>query len=331
MSEPEVDKRDGFTETLVFSKDGRILRELRKVKPPRGGWGVRIISRDTSTGKIRHVFDLGPDAELFSGTTDARIVVIVENRNRTEEPVRLFLFDTETGRVQDIPSKWFDPEDHLPDASISGNGRFVSIYSLSDSADAPRVVSVYNWRTKKLAAQQATGHSAGGFDGGGVTVDGKIEFTNNRNGTQIIEPRTGRSILAYGPNAVRSPDGLWVVELAGYLHGRERLETVVMNGLNGRILGKLDLNLSEVLNNSWSGVFCGTSGRFIAWNGWNPDSVLAFDLHSRKQIASIPSETWQDKNLTANSDWPSMSAGCSWEGKRVVVRSGARLTMHNLE
>lgn len=68
MSEPEnVEKRDGFTETLVFSKDRRTLRELRKMSPPGGGqfWSVRVISRDTLTGKIHHVFDLEPDTELF--------------------------------------------------------------------------------------------------------------------------------------------------------------------------------------------------------------------------------------------------------------------------
>jgi hypothetical protein len=331
----DVEKRDGFTKTLAFSKDGRTLRELRKVGPPGGGqfWSVRIISRDTSTGKIRRVFDLEPDTEFFSETSDARIVVIAENRDRPEGQVRLFLFDTETGRTQDIPPNWFGPEDRLPDAyaSISGDGRLVSIHSDSGPAGSPRIVNVYNWRTKKLVAQQATGFSAGGFDGGGVTVDGKIEFTNNRTGTEIVDPKTGQWLLLYGPNSVRSPDGAWVVELAGYLHARERLETTVMDGFNGKILGKLDLDLKGTggeLGWSWSGAFCGTSGRFIAWN---PYSVLAFSIPSRSQIASIPAETWRDKYLPASPDLPSMSVGCNWNGKRVAIRSGARLTLHDLE
>jgi hypothetical protein len=96
LSEPEdVVKHDAFTETLAFSKDGRILRELRKLSPGSGQyWRVRAVSRDTATGKIRHVFDLEPDTEFFSGTTDGRIAVISENRDRPEERVRLFLFDT---------------------------------------------------------------------------------------------------------------------------------------------------------------------------------------------------------------------------------------------
>jgi hypothetical protein len=320
------ENRDAYSVNLAFSKDGRIVREIRMVSGP--FWSVRGISWDISTGEMRHVFDLGPNTEYSSATSDGRIAMISENVDRSEKLVHLFLLDTETGHTQDIPSDWFDPADHLPDAAISGDGRWVSIYSLSGDADAPRVVSVYNWRTRKLAARQATGFSAGGFDGGGVTVDGKIEFTNNRSGTEIVDPRTGQSLLAYGPNSVRSPDGAWVVELAGYLHARERLETIVINGLDGKILGKLDLNISDVLDSSWSGVFCGTSGRFIAWN---PDSVLAFDLRSQKQIASIPTETWQDKNLPASPNLPPMAVGCSWTGKHVAIRSGARLTLHDLE
>lgn len=331
MGEPDdVEKRDGFTEALVFSKDGRTLRELRKMSPQGGGqfWNVRVISRDTSTGKIHHVFDLGSGTEYLSSTTDGRIAVISENVSQPEKSVRFFLLDAETGHTRDIPQAWFDPADHLNAATISGDGRWVAISSLSNDADAPRVVSVYNWRTRKLVARQATGFSAGGFDGGGVTVDGKIEFTNNRTGTEIVEPRRGQSLLAYGPNSVRSPDGAWVVELAGYLQGRERLETTVIGGSDGKILGKFDLNISDVLNISWSGVFCGTSGRFIAWN---PDSVLAFDLRSRKRIASIPTETWRDKNLLASPNLPPMAVGCSWTGKLVAIRSGARLTLHDLK
>jgi hypothetical protein len=331
LNQPDdVERRDWFTETLAFSKDGRTLHELRKVSPPGGGqfWSVRVISRDTSTGKIYHVFDLGPDTEYSSTTSDGRLTLISENGNRPEKLVRFVLLDTETGHTRDIPQDWFDPTDHLQAATISRDGRLVSICSLSGDADAPRVVRVYNWRTRKLVARQATGFSAGGFDGGGVTVDGKIEFTNNRTGTEIIDPRTGKSLLAYGPNSLRSPDGAWVVELAGYLHARERLETTVINGLDGKILGKLDLDISDVLNTSWSGAFCGTSARFLAWN---PEGVLAFDLRSRKQIASIPTETWRDSSLTANPNLPPMAVGCSRTGKRVAIRSGARLTLHDLK
>jgi hypothetical protein len=322
----DSENRDAYTVNLAFSKDGRTVREIRRV----GGqfWRVRAISWDAFTGEKRHIIDLGPDTEFFSATTDGRIAVISENRNRSEEFIRLFLLDSETGQTQDIPSNWYDPENHLPDPAISGDGKLIWIHSDSGPDDAPRVVSVYDWQTRKLVAKQATGFSAGGFDGGNVTVDGKIEFSNNRNGTQIVDPKTGRSLVVYGTNSVRSPDGAWVVELAGYLHGAERLETIIINGLDGTILGKLDLNISDELNSSWSGVFCGTSGRFIAWN---PDSVSAFDLISRKQIASLPTETWLDKNLSASSNLPALAVGCSWTGKRVAIRSGARFTLHDLE
>jgi hypothetical protein len=322
----DSENRDAYTVNLAFSKDGRIVREIRTVSGPI--WSVRAISWDVSKGKIRQVFDLGPDTKYFSATSDGRFALISENVDRSEKRVRLFLLDTKTGRTRDIPSDWFDPEDHLPDATISGDGRWVSICSLSGDADAPRVVSVYNWRTRKLVARQATGFSAGGFDGGGVTVDGKIEFTNNRTGTQIVDAKTGRLLVAYGPNSVRSPDGAWVVAFAGYLHGHERLETSVIDGSNGELRGELDLKIRMQPAVSWSGVFCGTSGRIIAWD---PDDVVAFDLRSRKQIASFPPETWRDKNLPASPNLPPMAVGCSWTGKRVVIRSGARLTLHGLE
>jgi hypothetical protein len=322
----DSENRDAYTVNFAFAKDGLTLRELRTV----GGefWRLRVISRDASTGKIHHMFDLGPDIQFLSATTDGRIAAISENRDHDGKPVRFYLLDTETGRAQDVPANWFDPEDHLSYATISGDGRLVSIYSDSGPADAPRVVSVYNWRTKKLVARQAMGFSAGGVDGGGVTEDGKIAFQNNRTGTEIVDAKTGRSLLAYGSNSVRSPDGAWVVELAGYLHAYERPDTNVIDGSNGKSLGKLDLKISEQLAVSWLGTFCGTSGRFVAWD---LGGVLAFDLRSRKQIASFLPETWLDKNLQAGSNPRLPVVGCSSAGKRVVIRSGARLTLHDLD
>ena len=51
-------------------------------------------------------------------------------------------------------------------------------------------VTVYDWATKTLVAKQASENiSAGGIDGGGVTVDGAIEFVNNRVGRKDCRPQ----------------------------------------------------------------------------------------------------------------------------------------------
>jgi hypothetical protein len=315
------------TANLAFSQDGRMLREIQVVTPAVLGnfWSVRAITYDATVGSIRHVMNLGPNRKFFSATPDGRTAIISVNGDREDAFAHLLLIDMETGQTQDIPSKWFNAEDHNPYAQISADGRLVSAYSSWGPEDGPLVVTLYDWRTKNLIAKQATGYPAGGISWGGVTVDGKIEFLNSRTGTEIVDPRTGQSLLAYGPNSVRSPDGAWVVELAGYLHGRERLETIVINGVDGKILGKLDLNISDVLNISWSGVFCGTSGRFIAATA---NAVQAFEIPSGKKIADFLLTTWQD--VDAMKTDPTVTVACSVNGKRVAIRSGARLTLHDL-
>jgi len=132
-------------------------------------------------------------------------------------------------------------------------------------------------------------------------------------------------LIEFGPNAVRSPDGKWVVELAGHLHGRDREETTVIDGVSGKTRGKLDLEFSDTVNLTWSGVFCGTTGRFIAWN---PVSAIVFNIPSLKQIATIPADSWRDPQPGIN---PIMSVACSRNGKRVAIRSGGRLTLHSLD
>lgn len=131
-------KLDSYTMNLAFSKDGNALREFRMVSPSSPGQSrnVRAMVRDGSSGKIRRMFDLELHTEFFGATTDGRIAVICQNRGRSEEHVRLFLVDTKSGQIQDFPAKWFDPEDHLPGASISGDGRLVSTYTNSGPTEA---------------------------------------------------------------------------------------------------------------------------------------------------------------------------------------------------
>ena len=314
------------TVKLVFSQDGRILREFREVSSEDADQFRRVhaITYVLSKGAVSQTWKLQPYTQFYSATSDGRKAIIYVDTPHPDESGHVLLLNTETGRTQDVPNEWFDEDPH-PDAAISGDGRFVSAYSQAGPNERPMVVKIYDWQTRKLVATQMSELiSAGGIFGGGVTEDGKIEFWNNRTGSKIVEPKTGRTLLEFGPNAVRSLDGKWIVELAGYLHGYERPDTTVIDGIGKKPLGNLDLKIRNQPAVSWSGVFCGTSDRMIAWDH---DSVLVFDLPSRKQITSIPVETWRDKNVAD----PNMCVGCSWNGKRVAIRSGGRLTLHDLK
>lgn len=313
------------TAKLAFSKDGQILREFREVSSEDADQFRRVhaITYVLSKGEVSQVWKLQPYTRFCSATSDGRKAIIYVDTPHPDASGHVLLLDTETGRTQDVPNEWFDNDPH-PDAAISGDGRFVSAYSEA-GPERPMVVRIYEWQTKKLVATQMSELiSAGGIFGGGVTEDGKIEFWNNRTGSKIVEPKTGQTLLKFGPNAVRSPDRKWIVELAGYLHGYERPDSTVIDGMGGKPLGNLDLKIGNQPAVSWSGVFCGTSDRMIAWDH---DSVLVFDLSSRKQITSIPVEAWRDRNVAD----PNMSVGCSWNGKRFAIRSGGRLTLHDLK
>jgi hypothetical protein len=320
---------DVYGDSLTFSKDGRVLREVRSLKPRSNGanFRVQVASYDVATGKVRHMFLLQLDTFCLSGTTDGRTLVISADRDREDAPARLFLFDTETGQTQDIPSKWFDADDHNPYAAISGDGRFVSAYGASGLSDGPPLaVRVYDWPTKKLIAEQVSAEPAGGFFWGGVTQDGKIAFTSNRTGSVILDMRTGRTLGEFGANSVRSPDGAWSVEFPNLLFGDTPKEAVIKNGINGEVVGKLDLQMTDdEFTSEWGGAFCGESERFVAVA---VDAVRAYELPSGRQIAVFPPDSWRDPE--AKGDWGA-SVACSSDGKRVAIRSGGRLALHDLK
>jgi hypothetical protein len=320
---------DIYGEILAFSKDGRFLREVVPISSAGtdDGWHVRAITYVAATGKIRRVWNLQPHTWCFSATTDGRISVISVDRDRPEGHAHVFLFDTETGRTQDIPSSWFDADERDPYSQISTDGRLVSAFTESGAGDGPLVVSVYNWRTKRLVAKQATGYPAGGGFGGGVTPDGKIEFLYSRSGRQIVDPKTGSFVVTMGLDSFRSADGAWVVEFPNSMLEGEPREATVKNGRSGEVVGKLDLQIPDHEESwGWRGAFCGTSGRFIAATN---DTVQAFEIPSGKKIADFPKTTWQDADATKTD--PAVTVACSSNGKRVAIRSGARLTLHNLD
>jgi len=314
------------TVNLAFSKDGRLLHEIRWVNAAHlGQYGhVRAITYDAATGSIKHVLNLAPDTWFFSATSDGRTAVISVDRERENAQAHLLLVDVETGRTQDIPSRWFDG-DHNPYAQISGNGRLVSAYTDPGSEDCPLVVSVYNWRKKKLVAKQCMGYPAGGISWGGVTVDGKIAFSNNRSGSEIVDPKTGQWIARIGPNSYRSQDGAWVVDFPNPIISAPQ-DVNIMDGLNGRVVRKLDVGIGDDMEYwAWArAAFCGTSGRFIAAT---EKTVLAFEIPSGKKIADFPPDTWQDPDAVKTR----VTVACSSNGKHVAIRSGARLTLHDLK
>ena len=136
---------DTFRDYLSFSKDGRLLREVVPIKSTGNDQvhHVRAITYVAATGKVRRVWNLQPNTEFFSATTDGRTLVISGDRFLPEARAHLFLFDMETGRTQDIPSSWFDADERDPYSKISGDGRLVSAYMESGAGDGPIIVSVY--------------------------------------------------------------------------------------------------------------------------------------------------------------------------------------------
>jgi hypothetical protein len=320
----------GLTINLAFSRDGRLLHEIQLMNPPAVGKfsSVHAITYDSSTGSIRHCLNLGSDTWFLSATSDGRTAIISVDRYRKDAHAQLLLVDMETGRTQTIPSQWFDADDDSPDAQISADGRLVSAYSESDPQNG-RVVTLYEWRTKKLIAKRSEGYPAGGIDWGGVTVDGKIEFLNNRAGGDVVDPKTGRVLVKINPNSYRSPDGRWVVEFPNTISDGVPREVVINNGRTGQVVGKLELHMADDTElESWSrarGAFCGTSGRFIAAAN---NTVQAFAIPSGKKIADFPITTWQDADPTKNDT--AAIVGCTSNGKRMAIRSGLRLTLHDL-
>jgi hypothetical protein len=317
---------DPYHERLAFSKDGRFLREIGSVNSAYMGQlsHVRAVTYVAATGDIRHVWNLASDTTLLSASSDGRKLVISVHRGQVGARVPVFLFDTESGRSQDVPPNWFDADDYLAWAEISGNGRLVSTYSESGPENSPVVVSVYNWRTKKLIARQSNGYPATGGSWGGVTEDGKIKFANGRTGSEIVDPKTGRVMVVLGVYSFRSQDGAWIVEFPNAEFLDAPNAPIIENGMSGRELGWLDLPMKDdPQSGRWRGAFCGTSERFFAAS---PGSASAYELPSGKRVASLPAETWQDKNQIDSTP----AVACSSNGKRVAIRSGARLTLHDL-
>jgi hypothetical protein len=316
------------TQALSFSSDGRLLREVQREDPAAPGtfWRIHAMTYDAATGATIHALDLGPGTQFLDATSDGRTAVIADGGEGDSQRGHLSLVDMDTGQKQDIPRNWFDADDENLWAQVSAEGRLVSAFGGANQ----EVVTVYDWPTKKLVAKQTAGFPAGGAAWGGVTADGKIEFLNSRTGGDVVDPQTGRVLVELALDSYRSVDGAWVIDFPNLLYGDAPRAIFIKNGLNGDVVGKLDIKIAnDEEEGSWSwarGAFCGTSGRFIAAS---KDTVQAFAIPSGKKLAELPVKSWRDPNAI-NSD-NTVTVACSPNGKRVAVRNGVRLTLHNLE
>jgi hypothetical protein len=234
--------------------------------------------------------------------------------------------DADTGESERIPAEWFDADDKWPSAEISGDGSLVSAYSESGPQESPMVVTLYDWKTKKQVAKQMHGFPAGGAAGGGVTEDGKIEFTYDRSGSDIVDPSTGRALLSAPIDSVRSPDGAWNVDFPATTYTDPGNEITIRHGDDGRAAGKLDIPVTEEQAGvPWPGAFCGNTGKFVTAIG---DTVYVFRIPSGRKIETFAAESWRDPSAQ---DFPMTSLACSIDGKRLAIGSGARLTVRNLK
>ena len=295
---------------LAFSDDGQFLHAIGE---------NRAIIYSANTGSTTSTLNLQPDTNVLSLTSDGRTAIIAVGNSGPR--AHLLMLYTETGQLQDIPSSWYEPGPY-PNAALSGDGRLISIFS-----EFPMTVAVYDWPTKTLVAKRTSKDiSAGGIDGGGVTVDGAVELVNNRAGRKVVDLKTGRLIAWFGPDSVRSPDGAWVVEFPDLSFNESAPKEVLLKeGATGEIRGKLDVQVADdEIYGSMHGAFCGASGRFVLARG---RAVALYAIPSGELLASFPAASWQDAKVDDSS---SVTVACSSAGTRVAILSGDRLTFHSL-
>jgi hypothetical protein len=300
---------------LAFSENGQLLRVI----------GKRVTTYNATTGAEVGNVVLDTGARILSITANGQTVLFAVPVPASATHVRLF--DAGTGRTQDLPRDWYDADSNDPTAAISANGRLISIYSDGGPADRPMVVTVYDWLMKRRVARQTSEYiSAGGLFGGGVTVDGVVEFVNNREGRKLVTLDTGRFIESFGYLSVRSANGAWVVEFPNRTWNESAPKDVlVKDGATAAIRGKLAVEIADdEAYGAVTGAFCGATRRFVlARHG----SVAVYSIPSGNLLVEFPSSIWRD--TSANAD-DRMRVACSPTGTRVGILAGTRLTIHDL-
>jgi hypothetical protein len=301
---------------LLFSRNGELLYAI----------GKRALTYNARSAAITNSVDIESGARVFSVSPADPTALLGVLLSGTR--VRFRLLDMNNGRLQDLPSDWYGADDNGPDAAISGDGRLISIYSEDGRADQPMTVTVYNWPARTLAARRMSEYiAAGGSFGGGVTVDGLIEFLNNRSGRKLVDLKTGRLIAVFAFSSLRSPNGAWVIEFPNRSFNESApKDVIVKDGATAAIRGRLDAKLedAEAYAGLVDGAFCGTTGRFVLAR---QSSVAMYAIPSGALLANLPAGSWQDTSAAPDNR---VRAACSSNGNRIAVLSGKRLTIHEL-
>lgn len=318
----------GWTVNLAFSNDGRELREIQKLKTddPQNPDALRFLSFEAKTGKFRHMAGLGPGNILRWTTPDGRLAIVDEMVNKDEFSNHVWLVDTTTAKKEAIPPAWFLDNDGEPWVQVSADGKLVSGLSDPEPKFHKLVVTVYDWRTKQVVATNSQDFPAGGFVQAGVTDDGNIDFDNNRSGGAVFDLKTGQRLVEFGSHAHRSPDGRWVVDLSL----DDESAAVIKSGETGKIIGHLQIDDidedRQFYRWDWAEVgFCGKTGKIVISN---QETVLVFQLPSGLPIKQFPTKSWRGADFKGVH--PGVAVACSPDGKRVAIRSGQRLTLHDL-
>jgi hypothetical protein len=299
---------------LLFSKNGGSLYAV----------GKRALTYNARSAVITNTVDIEPGAQVFSISPAPTALLGVLSGTR----VRLRLLQLNNGQLRDLPTNWYDADYSGRAAATSGDGRLISIYSENGPAAQPMTVTVYNWPAGTLAARRMSEYiAAGGIFSGGVTVDGLVEFVNNRAGRRVVDLKTGRLIGAFAFSSLRSPNGAWVVEFPDRTFNESASKDVVVkDGASAAIRGRLEVQIEDI--EAYAGVingaFCGTTGRFVlARRG----SVAIYSIPSGTLLANLPTVSWQDASAAPDDR---VHAACSSNGGRIAVLSGNRLTIHEL-
>jgi hypothetical protein len=299
---------------LAFSENADLLRVI----------GSRVATYDAATAVLLTNLALDATARILSIAGSGRTVLLGVRVPPTR--IRLLLLDASSGQTESVPSDWYDSEDGGMDASVSSDGRLISVYS-EGNADQPMVVTVYDWRTKRRVAQRASAYiSAGGAFGGGITGDGKVQFVNNRAGRKLVDLETGRSVASFGFHSLRSANGVWVVEFPDRnWNETASRDVLVKDGVTAAVLGKLNAQLADDETfGTLTGSFCGATPRFVLARR---ASVGVYAIPAGNLLAEFPAASWRDRSANA-ADQPRVA--CSATGTRVAIYSGDRLTIHDM-
>jgi len=312
---------------IAFSNDGSVLYVVGISPVASDTQHVEAITYDARTGTPLHHVDFAHGTTILSMTSDGRNAIITTS---SQGHTVLSVVNTDTGKAEPVPVAWYDTKSDDPDARLSRDGRLLSVYSETGSADRPMVVTVYDWRTKAVVTKQMSAFTAagGGFDGG-ITPNGQaMEFDSGRAGPKLTDLKTGRVIASFGRDSVLSPDGRWVVELPdlSFQDAAAPRQVLIKDGKSGAVRGRIDVPVpDDVAYGQMSGAFCGDTGHFVLAGG---HALGVYAIPSGTLLENFPIDWWRDP---AARDPNRATVACSADAHRIAILSGTRLTLDTLK